>query len=201
VISEDDDRKRALQAFVAGDFKGAVKIAEAFLESRGRGTVSVGSLMKMGGPAQARDLAQVAHVKPTILSTLPKHVLEELRLEVAVEQLFCHQDKREWPPEQSGYVRFKIQFAKNMLWFAAVRLADIEGYKAIGVRQVRLVCGGMNWPNSAPEYSCVECRPLHETTYPVDCLPELPHPKCIGYYGCRCRFTPVSIPGLSRKWR
>jgi hypothetical protein len=108
-----------------------------------------------------------------------------------MEELFCEEDRRKWRIGEK-FVPFERRFAKGMISFAAGHLYNLWTYRAGGIRKVEIRCGGMDWPPTAREYTCLACRPLHKKVFLIDgTLPELPHPPCVGYYNCRCRFSAV----------
>jgi len=179
-----------LRAFLSADYKEAIRIALDYLNKCGRGPTSMGGGMVMGGPPPAQLLAYLATIRPTILSSVPPEIVETMRREAALEELLGEENKTEWKPEEN-FVSFKRRFARGMLRFAASYQYNLLVYSQSGVSQVQILCGGMDWLPTQREYTCLVCRPLHNTVYPIGEVPELPHPPCIGYYGCRCRYSPI----------
>ena len=175
IITDDGPKGNALRAFLSANYAEAIQIASI---------TRIGG--SYGGAVPPNYLAKLAIVRPQILSGIPKQLLEELRNEAALEGLFGYEDRRKWEAEEKGYVPFERQFSKNMLRFAANHLVALEQFRRVGIKRVEIRCAGMDWPTKAHEYTCLACRPLHKIVIAIDAVPELPDPKCIGYYGCRC---------------
>jgi hypothetical protein len=145
----------------------------------------------MGSPPSVDYLAKLATINPGILSRLPDTLREQLRDETALEELFPYQNDRKWEPGERGYVPFERQFAKNMLRFAANQLYNLEMFKCAKVKQVRILCAGIDQSGKTRECTCRACRPFHNGIYSIQAVPELPNPGCTGFYGCRCRFDAI----------
>ena len=191
MIRDDRAKEEALRAFLSSHYEEAIRISVDYQNQRGRGAVSLGGGLVMGGPPPMKWMVYAAQVEPKILSALPRQLLEELRNEAVAEELFGDEDRRKWAPGEMGIVPFERQFAKNMIRFAANQLYELDGLQHVNVKRVRIQCAGITQPGTAREYTCLACRSLHQTIWQIEDHPELPWPSCTGYYGCRCRFDPI----------
>jgi len=128
-------------------------------------------------------LRRIFTCRPSILAGVTKDRLEVLRVGAAMMELWGTNSCAAWLPEgfEAG-TRFDANTAARMILFHGRHLRDLEEFRRIGVKAVRVLGCGKD--------SCEACRAIADKVYPLDRVPELPYPRCTHDIGCRCLIVP-----------
>lgn len=187
-LRRETAKAAALEAFVRGDIPKALEAAEHLARDLG---VPLGALDQRPQPALWLEI--LATVSPKILAPLPSPLLEQLRQEVAVTAIFPPpraETLREWSHEEKDLVSFHRHDTIRLLRSATSNRHMLLCLRKANVQRVNIcpeagIFGGPNTPN------CDACLALCRTTWPIDEVPELPHPECTTHLGCRCTIRPA----------
>jgi hypothetical protein len=186
----------ALEAFVRRDIPKALDAAEHLAQDLG---VPLGALDQR--PQPALWLETLANAAPKVLAPLPSSLLEQLREEIAISAIFqpAHRETpRDWTPEEKGFVPFHREDAIHLLTSATSNQHMLLCLRKINVQRVNIcACGGIFGGYNTP--TCDACLALCGTTWPIDKVPELPHPECTTHLGCRCTIRPAYQPPTLEK--
>jgi hypothetical protein len=186
----------ALESFRERDL---AKALQASLDLRDDLGFPLGTVYQRSLPKEWLEL--LANSSPTALAPLPPDLLEELRGELAVEAIIDtgrRAPETQWPISQQGYTPYSKEGAKDLLRSAVRNQHNLAIFRRMGTERVaifngsRVIFGG---PAAVP--SCAVCSTLRNRDWPIHALPELPHPGCSHFSGCRCIYVRlVSKPPL-----
>jgi len=130
------------------------------------------------GSHEKAVLKHIATARPGILIGLGESFLQVLRPATAMMFLYGQRSVAPWitikPP--AGF-RLDIETSARMLMFYAQNLVRLDELRRASVKRVRVLAA----PNS-----CGYCKTFEGQIFPIDRVPELPHPKCAHVMGCRC---------------
>jgi hypothetical protein len=164
------------------DFKSAIRIADAYRESK---------FQPPNHPAQdamtikptsrsiderAKDLATVFTMRPKILTELQPEQWEGLYLNFAVWQLLGSTASEKCTPGFTGVGVMDSATATRMLSFCVKHQSDLARMRESGIKKAKIVGIG----------GCEACLALKDKTFRLDELPELPYKDCTCELGCRC---------------
>lgn len=129
----------------------------------------------------AQQLGVIFSSRPKILDGLADAEREPLSVAAGMMLLWGSNSASQWLPEGFvGIQRFDSDISARMLIFHAHFRRDLENARAVEARTITISCAND---------SCPTCKELART-YPLDGIPELPHPNCTHPMGCRCLALP-----------
>lgn len=135
------------------------------------------------------DISVLTHIlggKPKALPQLDDLRLGPVRIAAAMFHLYGPNQGKGWlPAGVSLGLRWDDDRVVDMLFTYGVFRANIEQYKQMGVRWVKVL--GCN-----DDLVCGACAKLQSRRHGITEVPELPYEKCTSDTGCRC--TVVSAP-------
>ncbi len=125
--------------------------------------------------------------RPAILDGVSDEALSQLRLAVAMMHLWGVTESQKWlPADFRTGIDFDNETAARMMLFSASFQRELGQFRKIGVGKVIvLACDDHT--------CCAACREISGRTFTIDAVPELPYPKCVCEFGCRCRVIGVDI--------
>lgn len=165
---------------VTRNFKKAVQVVTNYEASqifpRGLGI----DWSNYSGDSEVEALQVIFGETPSILDSIDKIRLENLRLAAGMMQLWGTNSAQPWLVEdfETG-THLNKDAAARMLIFYASHLRDMKQYKEAGVKTVRI--SGVDDTNI-----CAACRKINRIKYKINNVPELPNPQCTSDIGCRC---------------
>lgn len=122
--------------------------------------------------------------RPTILSNMSDQELNTLRSAVGTGLLLGKGEFEKFLPE--GYdANHQIEgwAACSILVSSIIQKRNLESFRKIGIRKVKIIAAIRDGQ------CCPNCRELHESEYPIDNAPELPHRECVSPRGCHCQYV------------
>jgi len=126
---------------------------------------------------RANDLAKVFTMRPKILKGLQPEQWEGLYLNYAVWQLLGRVAPEKYMPGFSGLGVMSSATVTRMLSFHVNHQRNLARWRELGVKRGTILGIG----------GCEACLALHNKTFTLDELPELPYEDCTCGLGCRCR--------------
>jgi hypothetical protein len=83
-------------------------------------------------------------------------------------------------------IHLDVDTASRMLIFHARHIADIQSYKSIGLKSIKIL-------GCDDTMECDECKSIKGKIYSIENAPILPYAKCTCKMGCRCIALPVGL--------
>jgi hypothetical protein len=163
----------------AGDIPGAVDAAAAYgKESVGHNPIAI----VLSREDNLRLTKLIFHCRPKLLKGLTTGDWEIAHVASAMTFLFGSRSAKPWLPATFGVNgNLDPDVAIRMIWFAAKTLWDLDRFREVGVRTVRVSgCGSA---------SCPQCQAISGKKFPIAAAVELPYEHCTCELGCRCLYV------------
>lgn len=131
------------------------------------------------------EIKRIFEVRPSILRDMPDDRWETVRIAAAMMELWGTNSARAWLPKgfDTG-TRFDPSTAARMVLFHVCHLRTLKHCQEMGDKRVNILTAGAG-------SSCDRCLEMEGKKFPLEKVPELPHPECEHELGCRCLIIPA----------
>ena len=133
-------------------------------------------------PPSPELIELIMELKPAILEACTETVLSRLRMAAAISAIAGRNAPKNLLDGVVTGIRLDPDTAARMFYFAARHAEDMQKWRQIRIREVKLL---------ATVDSCPVCSRLHGRQWRLEDAPELPRKDCGHVYGCRCLYQPV----------
>lgn len=138
--------------------------------------------LQVSAPQQERKMGIILSANPAILSGLAPDDLARLRLAIAIWETGLPVPGIDLAMDgYRGLPRFSAERARILLFHWARNVWEVERLKEMGIKSATVQMID----------ACDACNLIDGKTFPVDALPELPHPGCLAD-GCHFFLKPIT---------
>jgi hypothetical protein len=168
---------RCLEKVAQGDFRGAAREVAEY--SRQRVIFDSPIAISLDDHDQELLLRYTAAARPRILQDVSPEDWKVAQNAAVMRSLWGAKSAKQWLPESfKGASNLAPDVAVRMVAFAGKTKWDVHRMRQCGVKTVKVLGCGSD--------SCLDCRELNDSEYPIKRVPEVPHPTCTHPKGCRC---------------